>query len=104
MSVNFKMQIEKTNSNNTSDIEVISEFTINGYMPSKEKVKEYFYNLLKENNININEAEDKNLTLSYLPKNPKFRKYDNSAFAYTSFPEERNKRVWLIVTEFNARL
>ena len=100
MSVNFKMQIETINPNNTSDIEVISEFKINGHMPSKEKVKEYFYNLLNENNININGSEDKYLTLSYLPKSPR---HENYAFAYTYFPEERNKIFCLFVNESNTR-
>lgn len=96
MSIKFKMELEKNNQNNSSEKTIVTEFTINGYMPSKEEIEDYFYSLSKEHNIKLlSKEDDPFFTSVYLPANVKRAKYSNSAFVYTKIADAKSTKIWL---------
>ena len=106
MTVKYKMILETINKDNTTDKEIICEFNINGYIPTKANIEDYFYELAKEHNITLkNRKVDNYFTSMYLPKNIRNRIFDNTAVIYTTLPESTNKSIWLYVNEtINTRL
>lgn len=100
MNIKFKMEFEKTNQNNTCEKTTITEFSINGYMPSKEKIEDYFYNIVKEHNIKLlPRGNDPFFTSIYLPVNFKHDKYSNSAFIETRVSDSKSTKIWFFVEE-----